>query len=138
MKLMLVGAVLTALGIVATLLQIDSIRDTIADSDSSLTESELDAAVATAVAFGVVVGAIGVGLWLWMRSANGQGKSWARIVATILGLLNIVFTLFGVAGDGTTGISIVLSIIGLVLAAAILYLLWRPESTRYYEAMSGR
>jgi hypothetical protein len=138
MQLMLVGAVLTALGAIATLLQTDAIRDSIRDADSSLTESELDAAVATAVAFTVVVSVIGVGLWLWMRQTNGQGKSWARVVATILGLLNIVFALMGVAGDGSTALSVTFSLISVVLAAVILYFLWRPESSRYYEAMSRR
>ena len=138
MQLMLVGAVLTALGILASLLQIDSIRDAIRDADTSLTESELDAAVATAVAFSVVIGIVGVGLWLWMRHTNGQGKSWARVVATILGLLNIVFTLMGIAGDGSTPVTVAISLISVVLAAVILYFLWQPESSRYYEAMSRR
>jgi hypothetical protein len=136
MQLMLVGAVLTALGIIASLVQIDSIRDAIRDADESLTESELDAAVATAVAFSVVIGVVGVGLWLWMRHTNGQGKSWARVVATILGLLNIVFTLMGMAGDGSTALSVGISLVSVVLAAVILYFLWQPDSSRYYEAMS--
>jgi hypothetical protein len=38
---------------------------------------------------------------------------------------------------GTTGLSVVLALVGLVLAAVILFLLYRPESSRYYEAKSG-
>jgi hypothetical protein len=137
-KLMYVGAGLTALGIILTFVQTDAIRDAIRDSDSSLSESDLDSAVAGFVAVSVVAGLVSIGLWVWMAMANGQGKSWARIVATVLGGLNIVFTLLGMTQGGSTGLSTALSLIGLVLAAVILWLLWRPESTAYYEAVGPR
>lgn len=135
-KLMYVGAGLTVLGVLASLLQVDTIRDSIEDSDSSLTSSEVDSAVAFTMAFIVVTALIGVGLWLWMASANGNGKSWARVVATVLGGLNILFTLLGVVSGGSTPLSLLISVVNLVLAGYILWLLWRPESTQYYEAMS--
>ena len=125
-------------GVLATLLQLDTIRDSIEDSDSSLTSSEVDSAVAFTIGFVIVTALIGVGLWLWMASANGNGRSWARVVATVLGGLNIVFTLLGVASGGSTPLSLLISVISLALSAYILWLLWRPESTQYYEAMSRR
>lgn len=137
-KLMYLGAVLTAVGVLATLLQVDTIRDTIEDNDSSLTSSEVDSAVAFTIGFVIVSALISIGLWLWMASANGQGKSWARVVATVLGGLNILFTLLGVVSGGSTPLSLLISVISLALSAYILWLLWRPESTRYYEAMSPR
>lgn len=137
-KLMYLGAALTALGVLATLLQLDSVRDRIEDSDSSLTGSEVDSAVAFTVGVVIVTALIGIGLWLWMASANGNGRSWARVVATILGGLNILFTLLGMVSGGSTPLSLLISVISLALAAYILWLLWRPESTQYYEAMSRR
>ncbi len=84
----------------------------------------------------MVAGLIGVGLWVWMAVKNGQGRSWARVVATVLGALNIVFTLFGLAGGTATPVTLVSSLVSLVLAGVILYLLYRPESTRFYDFRS--
>lgn len=134
-RLMWLGAGLSALGILLTF-QTDALRDAIEDSDSSLTPSEVDSAVAVGVGFGVVVGLIGVGLWLWMASANGQGKSWARVVATVLGALNVVGAIFSLAVNPATAVSAVLTILSLILAVVILVLLYRPESSRFYEARS--
>lgn len=137
-RLMYVGAALSALYIIFAFIQRDELRDQIRDSDDSLTADELDTAVTIGLTFIVVFGLIGIGLWLWMAAMNGQGKVWARIVATVLGGLNILFTLLGFAGGQLTPLGIVVSIVSLVLSAAILILLYRPESNRYYEAMTQR
>jgi hypothetical protein len=134
-RLMYVGAALSVIGILLALGTRSEMRDRIAEDRPELTQSELDTALNVGTAFVVVGGLIGVGLWLWMASANGQGKSWARIVASVLGGLNVLFTLLGLPNQ--TAVSLVFSLIGLVLAAAILFLLWRPESSRFYEARSG-
>jgi hypothetical protein len=136
-RLMLVGAGLSALGVLLTFTQTDAIREAIEDSDSSLTQSEIDTFVNVSIGMAVVFGLVGVGLWLWMAHANSQGKSWARVVATILGGLNVVGTLFNLAGAGSTALTTLMGIINLVLAATILVLLYRPDSSRYYELKSG-
>lgn len=135
-RLMLVGAALSVLGVLVSFTQTDAVREAIEDSDSSLTASEVDAAVTVAVAFGAVFGLVGVGLWIWMAVANGQGKSWARVVATVLAALNVAGTLFNLAGGGATGVSVALGLVSAVLAAVILVLLYRPESSRFYDLRS--
>jgi hypothetical protein len=135
-RLMWVGAALSAIGIVIGIVTVDSVREQIEDDNPSLTAEELDAAVAFGVAFGVVIGLVAIGLWLWMAWANGQGKSWARIVASVLGGLNIAFSLLGLVINPVTALSLVLTLVGLVLAAVILVLLYRPESSQFYEARS--
>jgi hypothetical protein len=134
-RLMYVGAALSVIGILLTLGTRDEMRDQIAEDRPELSQSELDTALNVGTALVIIVGLIGVGLWLWMAAANGQGKAWARIVATVLGGLNVLFTLLGL--PNATAVSVVFSVVGLVLAAAILILLWRPESSRFYEARSG-
>jgi hypothetical protein len=136
-RLMLVGAALSAIGVLLTFTQTDAIREAVEESDDSLTESQIDTAVSVGVAFAVVTGLIGVGLWVWMSVANGQGKSWARVVATVLGGLNVLGTLFSLVGAGSTALSVALGIVGVVLAAVILVLLYRPDASRYYELKSG-
>jgi hypothetical protein len=135
-RLMWLGAALSLLGLLLTFTQTDAIRDAIEDSDSSLTASEVDTAVDVIVAFNVVIGVIGVGLWLWMASANGKGQSWARIVATVLGGLNVAGTLFTLSSSGSTAVTTMFALIGVALAVVILVLLWRPDSSRYYEFKS--
>ena len=85
---------------------------------------------------GIVVGVIAVGLWLWMAAANGAGKSWARIVATVLGALGALSAVLSLTTG--TGITIALQLVILVLAVAILVLLWRPASSAYFQARSAR
>ena len=135
-QLMVVGAVLSGIGAIVSALSAGTIRDALEDDTSAdLTPDQIDTYVTVSVIGGIVFGLIAIGLWLWMSRANGQGKSWARVVASVLGGLNILSTLLGLA-RGTTPLSLVMSVIGLALAGYILWLLWRPESTEYYEAMS--
>jgi uncharacterized membrane protein len=133
---MWVGAALSVVGVLATFTQTDAIREAVEDSDSSLSPSEIDTAVNIGVGVSVLFGVIGVGLWLWMAWANGQGKSWARVMATVFGALNLISTVVNLASASATGLGLALGLVGLVLAAVILVLLYRPESSRFYEARS--
>lgn len=135
-RLMYVGAALSATFLVLGLVLAGSLRDQIADEQPDLSATELDAAVAISTVFAVVIGLISVGLWIWMAVMNRRGRSWARVVATVLGGLNILFTLISIAVTQNTGIGTIVNLISLVLAAAILWLLYRPESSAYYAAMS--
>jgi hypothetical protein len=135
-KLMYVGAGLSALGIVTSLFQRDEIREQIAENDSSLTENELDTAVNFGIAFSVVLGLVVIGLWIWMARSNERGQSWARTTATVLGALSIVSLLLSLGVGQSTTLSMILGVVSLVLAGVILYLLYRPESSDYYRARS--
>jgi hypothetical protein len=135
-RLMYVGAGLSAVSFVVNVFQRDEIREQIAENDSSLTQDELDTAANAAVAVSVVIGLVVVGLWIWMARSNARGQSWARTTATVLGVLSIL-SLAATLGMGqSTALATVLSLASVVLAAVILYLLYRPESTRYYDARS--
>jgi hypothetical protein len=137
---MYVGAALSAalsvLYLLIGLTQADSLRDEVADNAPELSGDQVDTLVAWGTALPVIIGLISVGLWIWMAVMNRKGRSWARIVATVLGGLNIVLTLIGLLTQNT-GIGTVVNLITIALAAAILWLLYRPESSAYYAAMSG-
>ncbi|MFT4087477.1 MAG: hypothetical protein QM658_10050 [Gordonia sp. (in: high G+C Gram-positive bacteria)] len=119
----------------------DDIRRKLRDAGHT---GDLDSAVATAsivafaviAVFGVIGIGIGIGLWIWMARSNAAGKSWARAVAKVLAVLGILFSAYSVFTTG--GITIVSNVITIVLAAAILYFLYRPESIDYYEAVTAR
>lgn len=141
-KLMWVGAALSLLSVIVSLFTLGSLRETIEESvreaDPNAPQSTIDAAYAVGVGFAVVVGLISVGLWLWMAWKNGQGRSWARIVATVLGALNVVFTLIGFTQPGMTAVTMILGVVSMILAVVILVLLWKKESSDYYTAVSQR
>jgi uncharacterized protein (DUF983 family) len=134
-RLMYVGAALSAIRFIVGLLTQDSVRDNIADQNPDLDAGELDAAVTVAIVFTVIVGLLSVGLWIWMAETNRRGRKWARIVATVLGGLNIVLTLLSLRQY--TGLGTFLDIITVALAATILWFLYRPESNQYYDAVAG-
>jgi uncharacterized membrane protein YiaA len=140
--LMRVGAALSVLSILITLLTRDSLRSqvegTLHKSSSALTASQVDTAVSVAIGIAVVVGLVSVGLWLWMASANGKGRSWARIVATVLGALSVLSLLSSVAQGQLTTLNLIVSLVSLALAIAILVLLWRKESSAYYDAVKAQ
>jgi hypothetical protein len=132
-KLMWVGAAISAIGIVVAFFQRDELRDQLREADSTLTSSELDTAVSVGLTFVGIIGVISIALWIWMATTNGQGRSWARTVATVLGGLNVVFTALGFLGDQLTPLNVGFSILGIALAVTILVLLYRPESNKYFE-----
>ena len=139
---MQLGAVLSVLSVIVSLSTLDSIKETIAeamrDADPNVSQSSIDAAYTVGIVSGVVGGIIGAGLWLWMAWKNGQGRSWARIVATVLGGLGLLSALAGFVSPGMTAVTVGFSLLNLILAVVILVLLWKKESTDYYNAVSAQ
>jgi hypothetical protein len=137
---MYAGAALSLLSVIASFFMLDTIKEAIEESmreaDANVSQSTIDAAYSIGLASTVVVGIISVGLWLWMAWKNGQGRSWARIVATIFGGLNVLTTLVGFTQPGMTAVTAIISVANLVLAVIILILLWRKESSSYYDSVS--
>lgn len=137
-KLMYVGAAISAIGILATFLMKSTIEDQARENiETSGQNVDVDSVVGLVIGASVVMGLIGVILWLVMAKFNGDGKSWARIVATVLGALNILSTLAAFVQPGAMAARLV-NVLGVVLAIAILVLLWKPESSAYYQAKSGQ
>lgn len=139
-RLMWTGAAVSLISLVVGLATLgdakDQIRDDLVKDDPNVSQSTIDAAYAVGIVVVVVIGSVGVFLWLWMAWKNGQGRSWARIVATVLGALNLLFTLLSFTQPSTESASLALALVNVVLAIAILTLLWRKESSEFYDARS--
>jgi len=138
-KLMWVGAALAVLGVLFTVLQPDAIRDQIAEQPVAGVDT--DTLVTTTVVAVAVVGLISVGLWVLMAVMNRKGKTWARIMATVLAGLNVVFSLAsfsGATGTATPTLTLFFSGVSVVLAAVIVYLLWQRPASEWFDAMSHR
>jgi hypothetical protein len=132
-RLMYLGAVLSILDVVLLLTQRDALRSQLAKAGTSA--SALDAAVTVAVVSTIVVGLIGTGLWVLNAVFNARGAKWARVLSTVLGVLAVVTTLLSFT-QPDTALNRALSVAQLLVAAAVVLLLWRPDSSRYYEARS--
>jgi hypothetical protein len=78
----------------------------------------------------IVILLIGVALWVWMAWANGNGKNWARIVASVLFALNTIYLFLSVARAGG---SILFVGLGWLLGLGAIILLWRRDSTAFFN-----
>lgn len=140
-RLMYVGAVLTLLGGLLTPLIKDDLRRSMADAMSGqptpMTADQLEVIVNVVVVVSVVFGFIWAGVWLLMAWVIGKGKSWARVVATVLFALNLVSFLAGVAQGQATGLVLVVNLLTMLVGAAVIALLWRKDSSAYFAASSA-
>ncbi len=138
--LMKVGAGLSLLSLLLTFFMGDSIRDAIeegaSDASTQMTADLIVTAVAAATGLGIFFGLIGVALWLWMASANGKGKSWARIVATILYAISVLSFLGSFLQDQPL-LTTVVSLLTVLLGGYIIFLIYKKESTAFYQASSA-
>jgi ABC-type transport system involved in cytochrome bd biosynthesis fused ATPase/permease subunit len=142
-RLMYAGAALGALGVIFTLAFSGRIKSAVgtaarnanrtlkSEGKSTLSASQIHSLETFTIEFLVAVLVIGVLLWVWMAWANGKGSGWARIVATVLFVLNTLYLVFAASRAGITAIFVGLSwVIGLVA----IILLWRRESTEYINS----
>ncbi|GEM_PF-563270 len=138
--LMRVGAGLSLLSLILTFASKSAFRDAVekasAKQPTPMTPDQVNATVGVAMVAGIVFGLLGVGLWLWMASANGKGKSWARIVATVFFGISVLgfFASFAQAGSVPTRI---LTLISLAVGVGAIVLMYTKESSAFYKASSA-
>lgn len=136
--LMYVGAVWSVLNSLSVLLMRDELREMLQSSGDpdaippDMMESMLSAMMVGSVIFGVLF----AGLWILNAVKNKQGKSWARVLSTVLGGLAIITNLFSVISPGAAPAMRGAAILSAILPMAVLFLLWRPENQRFYDANS--
>ena len=139
-KLMYAGAAVSAVGLIIGLALITV--DIKAAARGQFLDHSLAAQKPLVITLWIVFGLVVIALWLWMARANRQGRSWARILATVL---------FGLAtlplrGDFTqpvshTGFGVtvlyyggtVLFVAAWLAGAAAVWLLWRPASSAFFK-----
>jgi hypothetical protein len=99
---------------------------------ATLTMSQIHTLANVIVVVTIVVGLISIVLWVWMAWANGRGRNWARIVASVFFGLDTVFILLALTRAGAAASawsSLVTWLIGLVA----IIMLWRRESSEYFR-----
>lgn len=146
-KLMYAGGALSILSAILSFAVggTDAVRTQIEEqleaAGMSASSAEVDAAMQAGLITGLVSSVIIAGIWFLLGYFNGKGKGWARIIATILGVINVLTTVLALVGTSmlpgaATGgaLNLILSVVGALLAAAIVFLLWKKESTAYFKA----
>src|SRR5580700_11254010 len=136
-RLMYAGAVVSALSLIVGLVTVGSLRSSLHKSDPSLTASQLHNLQSVVVVGSVVIGVISIGLWVWMALTNKAGKSWARIVSTVLFGLDTLFLLLGVARAGAAAGTLVSILTWLIGLGAVIFL-WRKDSSAYFAPKAAQ
>ena len=138
--LMRIGAGVALLSVVYTLVTLgsfeDDIKSDLAKADSTLSAADVDSAFTVLLVITIVLGLIGAALWLWMAWANGRGHRWARVVATVLGVLNIVSSIYSLSVGQTTVVPMILTVANLIIGLAALFYLYRPDSSQFFSGVA--
>src|SRR5580704_8970715 len=76
-----------------------------------------------------------IGLWLWMARATSQGRSWARILSTVLFGLATLELLPALEAIGKHGVAQAF-FAGLTWLSGLgaVWMLWRPASRAFFES----
>jgi len=132
-KLMYAGAALSAVGLIVGLATIGSLKNAIKSADPSFTASQVHSAEVVGVASVIIGGLLGIGLWLWMARANAAGRSWARIVSSVLFGISTLELVSTLARANSVLNLLFEGLVWLVGLGAIMFL-WRRESSEYFAA----
>ncbi len=131
-KLMFIRAGLGLIGLIVALATKGSLKTQIRKNNPDFDAAKLDTAVNVAITFAVVVGLVFLVLYILLALQVGKGKNWARIVTFVLATIGVLGALAGLAQNGTA-LSKVLALIGGVLDLAVIILLARGESSRFFS-----
>jgi hypothetical protein len=148
---MCLAAGLAALSLIYNLVTYRNVIEYGAIPPNSSTYGLLNVASALSGIGSVLGSVIVIVLWLWMASATSAGRSSARTISTVyfaLGTLSLAVFLFEFRSDWylTSGngplstaltVGVVTAIAFWVLRLAIVVLLWRRESSAYFEAKAS-
>jgi hypothetical protein len=135
-RLMYAGAVVSAVSLVVGLATIGSLRNSLHTANPKLTTVQLHDLQTAVVIGSVAIGLISIGLWVWLALANKAGRSWARIVASVLFGLDTLFLLLGVAREGAAGSTLVSILTWLIGGGAVIYL-WRKDASEYFKPQAA-
>lgn len=134
-KLMLVRAALSLVGLLLTVSNKGSLKDAIHKASPNLDPGQVDTAVNVAVTGSIVVGLVVTVLYVLLALQVRKGKSWARIVTLVFAGLSVLFGLVSLVSlrSAAPAISHVFQVVLLAVDIAIVVLLTRGPSTAYFR-----
>src|SRR5215470_7400840 len=136
--LMYAGAALSAISLIVVVASRHSIETAIRKaSTTALTQHQVHQLAIAAITIAAVESLIAIGLWLLMAWANRGGKSWGRIMASVLFGLNTVLLLLSFT-RAAASLSLAFSVLVWLVGLGAIVLLWRKESSQYFATVSQR
>jgi hypothetical protein len=133
-QVMYAGAAVSLIGIVVDLTTLSSTRSQIIKSRPNLTAAQVTQAEHVAIGLFIVSGLIGAALWLWMAQSCKAGKSWARIVSTVLFAIDTINMAAGAAAVSSGGAARIYAIVVWLVGLAAVVLLWQRASSDYFRS----
>lgn len=140
--LMYAGAALTLLSVVFLVSNRSGAREEVQliaeQQGDRLTGENLESAVNLFLTLGTIMAVAMAGLWVLMAFLIKRGKNWARLLASGMGLLNVLYTLMEVLqlvllGQVASGVGI-MSVATLTVAALALFYLWTSPVREWFNA----
>jgi hypothetical protein len=132
--LMYAGAASAVLNAIVGSAAVYSVVHSKLEMQPNVNQNGVNAGTAFDVTLAICFGLAGTGLWLWMAYANGKGRSWARILSTVLFALLTLDLPLSFSNVPVTA-SRATEVIQWSLALAALVLLWVGPSNAYFAAM---
>jgi ABC-type transport system involved in cytochrome bd biosynthesis fused ATPase/permease subunit len=132
-KLMYVGAALSAIELIVSVATVHSLRSAILKDFPRYTAHQVHTAEVGLVVVAVLEGLIAIGLWLWMARANRAGKNWARIVSSILFAFSTL-SFFVSLSRAHSAITLLFAGIVWLVGLGAIVLIWRRDSSAYYQS----
>lgn len=131
--IMFAQAALGLIGLIVNFADSGGVKDSIRDSDPSLTQDQVDSAYTVGLVFALIIGLVFAALYVLLALQMRKGKNWARIVTLVIAGLSILFGLIGL-GASAPAISRVIGVIGLLLNIAIFVLLLLRPAREYFAS----
>jgi hypothetical protein len=131
-KLMYLGAAISTASLIASLADIGAIKPALRSEFPHYTASQINHAFSGFLVLALVSAGIGIGLWILMARANGRGRNWARIVSTVLFVIETLSVLEALRGPKTV-VGLVFPALTWLVGLGAIWLLWRPESSAFFK-----
>jgi hypothetical protein len=138
-RVMYVGAAASVIGIIVDLTTYHSLENALATRKDKngklLTHTQVvDLAHVEIVAF-VIGGLIAAGLWIWMARGSRAGKSWARVVSTVLFAISTISAFVSIGGGALTagGATRIYGFVVWIIGLVAIVLLWQRASSDYFK-----
>jgi hypothetical protein len=136
-KLMYAGAAVSTVSLIISLADVGGSKAAIRKARPSLSATQVNQLNTFIITLAIVSGLVGIGLWLWMARANGRGRSWARIVSTVLFCL-ATLDLVGVFSQPKTVLGLVFPVLTWLVGLGAAWLLWRRDSSAFFKPQQFR
>ena len=135
-RYMLVGAFVTAIWQIYWIVVTAAHKASLTNANGKpVTNSQMAAIILTTIVFTILISAI----WVLVARLNQAGKSWARIAATVLFALWSFSTYRSIpliTRGGYWIVNIIIMLAIWLIGLAVIYLLWRPDSTSFFKGQS--